>query len=313
MRTTRRQASARRLLSLACTALVMGGCDERGAGNEARSDAVVPVPAAESEAAVTGARPLERERAIFERTIARARQQGVDSLPIGERVVAIGRWFVGSPYVPGTLEVEPERLVVNLEQFDCVTYVESMLALARALDHAEPTFDGFLDELRRIRYRRGELAGYPSRLHYFSDWITDNAALGIVRDLTAELGGVALNERIDFMTSNRELYAGLADDRVYEEMRAVEAAISEQALHYIPKSRIRDVAAQIRNGDIIAATSAVEGLDVAHTGFAIWIDGELHFMNAPLVGRSVEISELPLVERIQAITAQDGIMVARPL
>jgi hypothetical protein len=36
-------------------------------------------------------------------------------------------------------------------------------------------------------------------------------------------------------------------------------------------------------------------------------------MHAPLVGDSVQISEIPLAERIQGISGQDGIMVARPL
>ena len=67
----------------------------------------------------------------------------------------------------------------------------------------------------------------------------------------------------------------------------------------------------IRDGDIIAATSTVAGLDIAHTGIALWEDGRLHLLHAPLVGRSVEISELPLADRIQGIGGQDGIMVGR--
>ena len=68
----------------------------------------------------------------------------------------------------------------------------------------------------------------------------------------------------------------------------------------------------IRNGDVIAASSTLPGLDIAHTGLALWVDGRLHLMHAPLVGKSVEISALPLAERILEIQGQDGIMVARP-
>jgi hypothetical protein len=57
----------------------------------------------------------------------------------------------------------------------------------------------------------------------------------------------------------------------------------------------------------------VSGLDVAHTGLALRIDGRLHLLHAPLVGDSVEISEVPLAERILDISGQDGIMVARPV
>jgi hypothetical protein len=73
------------------------------------------------------------------------------------------------------------------------------------------------------------------------------------------------------------------------------------------------VADRIRNGDVIALTSTVRGLDIAHTGFALWVDGRLHLMHAPLVGRSLEISERPLAQRILGISGQDGMMVARPL
>lgn len=295
-----------------------GDAGPEGGGGEAAELAahgagVGTGPAAPAPVAPAAANPqLEADRRIFEATMERAQREGVHTLPMGDRIVALGRWFVGSEYVPGTLEVAPEGLVVNLRQFDCVTYVESMLAMARVLGRPDPTFDGFLTELRDIRYRDGVLAGYASRLHYFSDWILDNERMGIVDDVTRELGGVPLTEPIDFMSANRELYPALASAPVVEEIRAMERGLAEREIHYIPKDRIHGVAEGIRNGDVIAATSAVQGLDVAHTGLAIWIDDELHLMHAPLVGSSVEISELPLADRIQAIDGQDGIMVARP-
>ncbi len=67
------------------------------------------------------------------------------------------------------------------------------------------------------------------------------------------------------------------------------------------------------DGDIIAATSTVAGLDIAHTGIALWRDGRLHLLHAPLAGGVVQISEVPLAERIQRIDGQDGVMVARPV
>ena len=82
---------------------------------------------------------------------------------------------------------------------------------------------------------------------------------------------------------------------------------------YIPEQDIAAVADRIENGDIIAATSTVEGLDIAHTGIALWVDGQLHLMHAPLVGDSVQISELSLADRVLGKKGQDGIMVARPL
>jgi hypothetical protein len=114
------------------------------------------------------------------------------------------------------------------------------------------------------------------------------------------------------MTAHQDAYRQLADEEVRAEIGRIEATLSGQERYYIPQGSIAAVAAGIRDGDVIAATSTLEGLDVAHTGFAIWVDGRLHLMHAPLVGTVVEISERPLADRIQRIQAQDGIMVARP-
>jgi hypothetical protein len=157
------------------------------------------------------------------------------------------------------------------------------------------------------------LEGYPSRLHYFTDWIADNDRRGLVRDVTAELGGVLDDEPIDFMTTHTDAYGQLSDPANVARVREVETALTEAGRYFVPQDRIAEVADQIEDGDIIAATSTVQGLDVAHTGLALWVDGTLRLMHAPLVGDSVQISEITLAERIQGISGQDGILVARPV
>jgi hypothetical protein len=256
-----------------------------------------------------------RDVEIFNEVMEQAAAERLDTLPIGEIIVRVGRRFVGEPYTPQTLELPgTERVVVNLREFDCVTYVESVLALARLIRERRSGFAAYTEELRRLRYREGRLDGYPSRLHYFSEWIADNEGLGLLRDITAELGGARVTEAIDFMSNNAGSYPRLADDPAQvDRIRAIERSISGQPRHRIPQGQVAAVADRIRNGDVIATTSTVRGLDIAHTGFAIWVDGRLHLMHAPLVGRSLEISERPLAQRLQGIPGQDGLMVARPL
>lgn len=254
-----------------------------------------------------------QDSAIFAETIAWVEQSGLDSLDVAALTAAVGRRFVGDPYVPYTLEAEgEERLVVNLREFDCVTFLEQSLAIARAVKAGNPTYAEFKNQLRTIRYRDGELSGYPSRLHYFSEWIANNEAKGIVQNVTRELGGIEDAEPITFMTEHRDAYRQLADSANFAAIRGVEERLRTVPRYYIPQTQIGDVADQIQEGDIIAATSTVEGLDIAHTGIAIRVDGRLHLMHAPLVGSVVEISELPLAERILDIDGQDGILVARP-
>jgi hypothetical protein len=255
----------------------------------------------------------DRNEEVFAQVVTRARAERMDTLPIGEVIARLGRWFVGAPYIPSTLEVPgPEGLVINLREFDCVTYVESMLALARVIRAGRTDFDAYKQELRNIRYRDGKLIDYTSRLHYFSEWIANNDAKGIVVDVTSKLGGRPDPEPIDFMTNHRKAYRQLADTSVFNVVRAREAELSRRTRYMIPERQIETAAPGIQNGDVIAATSSTKGLDVAHTGIALWVQGKLHMMHAPLVGDSVEVSENPLAQRIINIDGQDGIMVARP-
>ncbi len=259
-----------------------------------------------------------RDWEIAREQVAWAVDQRPDTFPrFGGLLARIGERFVGTPYRPHTLEVAgPERLVVNLEALDCVTFVENALVIAR-LAWKAPAGDvfrtAFQDELTRIRYRAGLLDGYPSRLHYFSEWIADNEAAGLVTSLSRQLGGVADGSAIDFMSTHPDAYRQLADRDVLAEIARTEARISAVDRFYIPQEEIAEKAHMIRDGDIIAATSTVPGLDIAHTGIALWRDGELRLLHAPLVGSHVQISDETLAERIRRIDGQDGIMVARPL
>lgn len=258
----------------------------------------------------------------FEAKVRWGFQHGLALAQPGEAIAALGRTFVGTAYRPATLEVEgPERLVINLHELDCVTFVETVLALTRFIKAdgirmlADPAaarlrFEGYL---RELRYRRGVIDGYPSRLHYFSEWLAANAASGRLRIITRELGGVVDPEPLGFMSAHPEAYRQMAEAGVVGAIRDMEKRLNGGPKRwFLPEARIAAAAARIEDGDVIAATSTVAGLDVAHTGFALWKDGKLHLLHAPLVGSAVEISELPLAERIQSIKTQDGIMVARP-
>jgi hypothetical protein len=116
------------------------------------------------------------------------------------------------------------------------------------------------------------------------------------------------------MSSNPGSYRQLGENPAYlEAIRATEAVLNQRPRYFVPKERIAEIEGRIQNGDIIAAVSTVEGLDIAHTGLALWREGRVHLLHAPLVGDSVEISALPLAERIRGISGQAGIMIARPL
>lgn len=263
----------------------------------------------------------EEDWRIAEDRLRWAWSEGLDSLPMGDVMARLGTTFVGTTYLPQTLEIPgPERLVINLRALDCVTFVENILVLSQLvvtgspqelLENREELQRQYRSRLTRIRYRGGILDGYPSRLHYFSEWLTDGQEKGVLEVVTSQLGGMVDSQPLHFMTSHAEAYRQLADSRVVEAIRQVEIRLSQDARIYIPQHEVAQVASGIRSGDIIATRSTLDGLDIAHTGLALWVEGELHLLHAPLVGSSVEVSELPLAERLQGIRAQDGIFVAR--
>ena len=264
----------------------------------------------------------EQDWAVLEGTLRWAFDNGIDTLPIGERVVRIGERYLGTPYVPQTLDPPgDERLVINLRGMDCVTYVEGMLTIAHLVRGSGPSLvsdaaramERYEAILTTLRYRGGRASGYASRLHYFSEWIQDNASRGVLADVTAEIGGVPDPDPIDFMTTHRAAYRQLEDEGAFRAVQSVEERLRGITRYHIPQERLEELQRLIMTGDVIAATSTLEGLDVAHTGLAVWRGDALHLMHAPLVGEAVELSAEPLVPRLLGISSQDGIVVARPL
>ena len=232
----------------------------------------------------------------------------------GEMVLSVGRGFLGSAYLAHSLDGPgPERLVVNLEGFDCLTLVENCLALARAYElGANP--DGFADRLRRIRYRHGVLDGYPSRLHYSLDWARDNAAKGFLRDITRDLGGVPYEKTINFMSQHRAAYPSLSNDAFFQAILATETLLNRQQAHYIPKQNLPRAEAAIANGDILLITTSVQGLDVAHMGFALKKrNGSLHMLHASQKSGLVEITPKPFFAYLEAHANHTGVVVLRPM
>lgn len=233
---------------------------------------------------------------------------------MGPAMVQVGKAFLGTPYVAKTLEEgETEMLVVNLRGLDCTTYVENVLVLSRLAREGDWKWDHYLKGLEEVRYRRGKLDGYVSRLHYFTDWIRDNEEKGLVRDITEELYGVTVYKPLNFMGEHRELYPFLADDTNYEALRDVEAALSDAPVCILPREEVAKREALLQDGDIIALATRIDGLDVTHTGLAIRLDsGRIHLLHASTVGEVV-ISEEPLADYLKKIKSNIGIVVARPL
>ncbi|MBD5225039.1 MAG: DUF1460 domain-containing protein [Bacteroidales bacterium] len=227
----------------------------------------------------------------------------------------IAEHFIGKPYEGGTLDGdETEILRVNIDTFDCTTFVETVLALAYTAAEHRQSWHDFVYNLRHFRYRNGDTDGYASRLHYVSDWIIDNSARGLLHEVTAASPKVRYGVKsLDYMTTHRESYPALTDDENFRAMKHVEAGYSNHRFPYLKGSGLKGkhIAEIARDGDIIIFTTSIRGLDATHMGIIkLDNDGEPRLIHASSNAGKVVIDELPVADYI-AKHRSDGIRIIR--
>lgn len=163
----------------------------------------------------------------------------------GERITQIACALVGRPYVSSPLIGGPttlERLVVRLDGFDCVTFVETVLALARSRDEQQ-----FLRELIHLRYR-GARIGWRTRLHYFSEWMEANATRGAITQRTHGPGSRLIDKKLSIIP---------------------ELGVRSLRLPVVPRRSLALARERIVVGSIIAFASLRTQLDFFHVGIIL--------------------------------------------
>lgn len=234
---------------------------------------------------------------------------------VGDATLSAARHFVGRPYVATTLEKDPERLVVNLREWDCTTLVESAVALARTARSEAPSFTTYLRELSCLRYRTDSINDYTDRLHYFSDWIYENARRGLICDMTAAIGGRPYRPQLSFMSAHPDRYAALRTHpwRVAF-MREKEAEISARTGYAIlPTASIPAAAASLRDGDIVCFVTDIPGLDISHVGIICRRGHTVTFIHASSAAGRVIVEPTSLHAYAARNPRTIGVMILRPL
>jgi hypothetical protein len=205
---------------------------------------------------------------------------------LSQRLDRISAALVGRPYDEGLLgggPESPEEFRVDLSAFDCVTYIETVLAMARA-----GTTNEFVDTIRRIRYEDGAVDWFR-RNHYMIDWARNNEDAGFVENLTA---GRLMEEK----TCTLGLIPGLTEKTT--------------TFGYLPTQALSDVKRTIGTGDLLLFVSTRQTLDVFHTGLVINREQGLLLRHATRTAGAV--IEQTLVEFISQNTMA-GFILLRPL
>jgi hypothetical protein len=261
-----------------------------------------------------------RGQSKFYALVAEAKQQNWRALPLGERIVAVGKSLLGTRYVNYTLEIDDhiEAPSANLDALDCWTFFEISVGFARMLEMKSDNYSpsDLLAMIELDRYREGHCTGsYTSRLHFLEDWIYDNERRGLVKNLTVALGGVPMRGRyLDEMSHHwRESRYMRHNVALVPQIAAIEQRVASRTTYHIPREKVSQIESRIRSGDVICITGRGPEGFTEHVGLA-YRDGVgvVHFMHASKDQRRVVI-DVPIHQYVYRYQKFAGIMVVRPL
>lgn len=203
-----------------------------------------------------------------------------------EQIDRVSAAFSGKPYVVGPLPAyeESEKLCVDFEAFDCVTYIETVLSIC-----GSESEEGFLKRLADIRYAADNV-GWLERNHYLTDWIINNEKKGYVKNITPLQGSCVLTRTLSAL----ENYPA-----------------KQQKLCFLNIDCIGSFRGNIETGDIVCFGTERENLDFAHVGFLIaGVEGLRVRHSAKSQKRVCEES---LEDFFDRFGGSPGVVIVRPL
>jgi cell wall-associated NlpC family hydrolase len=205
---------------------------------------------------------------------------------IGSRIDLLSSHFLGRSYKSDPLigsAHTAEVFTASFDGFDCVTYIETIVALARASN-----VDDFTEWLRKLRYERGHIQ-WQRRNHYMTFWIRNNVREGIVRRVSIPAVPTLTRERV------LNVVPGLDPQRT--------------RVKCVPKQAVPQLQRHLQTGDLIFFASTRKHLDVFHAGIIVR-DSEKVFMRHASRSQGLvvqqELSEFLNANRIA------GVIVVRP-
>lgn len=183
------------------------------------------------------------------------KQLSTQNTPPTERVIEIGRKFIGQQYVLGPLGEFPFELydpdpLYRLDASDCVTFVEQSWAMAMSSDWVS-----FIKNLVTLRYKDGQI-GIRTRNHFTeADWNINNAwAFDDVTSLVAD-GNV---QRFELTIDRTAFFAKLGV--------SVSIPVQKWKDTYISASNLPGYLGHIKSGDIVEFVKNPQAPFVGHMG-----------------------------------------------
>ena len=238
-------------------------------------------------------------RSVFE-----TRRSLNTGLHVNQAITRLAESFIGSPYLAMSLDANgAETLRLDLTQFDCMLFVEQLLALAWS-----ESFDQFAALTQSLRYRDGNVS-YCNRWHYFHDWVESAVSQGMLESDIALEGEISRALPLNFMSSNRDLYPKLQSNALFNCIRHQE---DSRRVHqrFIPLEAIESVVPSLQSGDLFAIATRVQGLDVSHTGVLVKSGSRVDAIHAA-PGRGV-MRSAGLARYLRSVPDAIGVVIVRP-
>ena len=131
---------------------------------------------------------------------------------------------------------------------------------------------------------------------YAADWIVDNKSRGLVTEITENYSDSFKTKSLDFVTRNRGKYASLKDSSTYEAQKMVEMGFRTHKIPHMKResSGNKDVAADLREGDIVMVMTNDPLLDTLTIGFLKKRDDGMHLIHVSREAGKVVEEEEPL-------------------
>jgi hypothetical protein len=242
----------------------------------------------------------------LEKLYTHAKTTGVLQASLESRLDYFSKVFFGVRYLSGALgeganaKIDKDPLY-RFDAFDCTTYTETVIALAKSNSPAE-----FRKNLMAIRYKNGQV-GFYTRNHFTSlDWNKNNEKSGLLTDVTTQIAGSETWFKETVIEKNNWYRQQnlAADPSVPEKQTVTLAYISKEFLINSP-----DALATMPSGVVINIVRKnwqvreVIGtdLDISHQGIGIRNkDGVMMFRNASFRKGTEYVLEIPLRDYIQA-------------
>ena len=233
-------------------------------------------------------------------------------------IIYIAEQLKGIPYVAHTLEPNNnERLIINLRQLDCTTFVEQVAALYLCVKERKTTFADYCKMLQKLRYEGGAEPHYTKRLHYYSSWIEDKKSMDICKEMQSPNPPFTKVQRLslNWMTTHVNDYRMLKNNPSWvPQIRKMEQKMEGRQYRYIPKEQIKNTRLlrnTIKDGDIIAIITNKKGLDTQHLGFALWHKDGLHLLNASSIHKKVIDEPMTLRTYLYKHPSMPGVRIIR--